>query len=452
MANFLVENNFYQGTSEACITDLTPPTFAGITFLDVESRGQIRAGWSAATDPTPPIRYEIYIQASSSVGLFNTTNVVAVSPNLQYDIFTMPDGSFLVNGTTYYVGVRAIDGVNNRDSNTVSMSVISTGVLTSIDTYDVDGAFSLAPEGEFQGTIWGKKNGELATSLNTVLGTASYQVYNKAGTAIVGMSQTGIIADSNGQFKITPVVSQLEEILDHYVIKCSISIDGEVRNDYVSMVQKIPSYKVNGHTAFNMAGNFIASFWAEDESSIQVQDLARLGTASYQVYDEDGNAVVGFSESGISANPQALFVITPKSGISVHDIILYTIKFTVEVDGINRVSMLPVITETIEHQVKATFSINALNQLQATFWAETSTGTVELNNLGNASYAIYDKDGVAVVGLSQTGITPDVNGRYKITPVSAALLTDLTHYSARVAIIIEGVEHSAYKGFTLLGS
>jgi hypothetical protein len=150
MPNILIENNFYQGTSQACIVDLTPPTFAGITFLDVESRGQIRAGWSAATDATAPIRYEVYIKASTATGLFSTTNIIAITPNLQYDIFTMPDGSFLQNGTTYYVGVRAIDGVNNRDSNIISMNVISTGVLTSIDVYETFAAWSIDTSNQFR--------------------------------------------------------------------------------------------------------------------------------------------------------------------------------------------------------------------------------------------------------------------------------------------------------------
>jgi len=179
MPNILINNNFYQGTSQACIVDLTPPTFAGITFLDVESRGQIRAGWSAATDATAPIRYEVYIKASTVTGLFNTTNIIAVTPNLQYDIFTMPDGSFLVNGATYYVGVRAIDGVNNRDSNVVSMSVISTGVLTSIDVYETHASWSIDNLNQFRITMWADKNESLAIAPNGILGTASYQVYDE---------------------------------------------------------------------------------------------------------------------------------------------------------------------------------------------------------------------------------------------------------------------------------
>jgi hypothetical protein len=364
----------------------------------------------------------------------------------------MPDGSFLVNGTTYYVGVRAIDGVNNRDSNTVSMSVISTGVLTAIDTYDVDGAFSLAPEGEFQGTIWGKKNGELATSVSTVLGTASYQVYDKTGAAVVGMSQSGITADANGQFKITAVPSSLQESLDHYVVKCSISIDGEVRTDNVGIVQKVPSYGTSGQYTFDNSGDLVGIFWARDEADTQISELARLGVGSYDVLDQDGAIVGGLSESGIVAGAQGTYTITPVSGIDPASLQLYTARITVEVDGIARTSLIPMTSVRAEQFAKATFSINALNQLQATFWVETSNGRVQTSNLGAANYTIYDKDGVPVAGLTETGITADVNGRFNTTPVSAALLTDLTHYSAKVGIVVQGVERVAYKGFTLLGS
>lgn len=91
MADILIGNNFYQGTSSACIVDLTPPTFSGINFLDVESRGQIRAGWSSAVDPTPPVRYEVYIQASTAAGLFSLANIIASTPiiNLIFSHYRM---------------------------------------------------------------------------------------------------------------------------------------------------------------------------------------------------------------------------------------------------------------------------------------------------------------------------------------------------------------------------
>ncbi len=450
--DILINNNFTIGTSSACLVDLTPPTFAGITFLDVETRGQIRAMWAAASDATSPIRYEIYIQAATATGLFNTTNIVAVTPNLLYDIFTMPDGSFLVNGDTYYVGVRAIDGVSNRDSNTVSMNVISTGVLTSIDVYDVDGAFSLADGGNFQGTIWAKKNSELCLSSNCSLGTASYTVYDKSGVAVSGLTQSGIVADANGQFKITSVAADLDETLNHYVVKVSVSIDSEVRTDYVPIVQKIPSYRVNGHNGFNDNNEFVGVFWAEDESHVQISDPSRLGTGSYDVLDADGNVISGFSETGITANAQGVYVITPVPGVNQAEIFVNTGRVTIEIDGKNRTTYIPVNVKTIDHEVKAVFSINALNQLQATFWVFSTDGSVKTTGIGNANYTVYDKDGVAVVGLTESGITADVNGRYKTTAVSATLLTDLTHYTVKVGIIVNGEEHISYKGFSLLGN
>ena len=72
--------------------------------------------------------------------------------------------------------------------------------------------------------------------------------------------------------------------------------------------------------------------------------------------------------------------------------------------------------------------------------------------LGTASYQVYDKNGVAVVGVSQTGIAADANGYFHTTPVSAALLTDLTHYTAKVTISVAGVDRISTKGFTLLGN
>jgi hypothetical protein len=113
--------------------------------------------------------------------------------------------------------------------------------------------------------------------------------------------------------------------------------------------------------------------------------------------------------------------------------------------------MIPVEVKRLEYECKGTFSINALNQFQATLWA-VADGVVKTTSLGTASYTVYDKDGVAVSGLSQTGITADVNGRFNTTPVSAALLTNLTHYTVKIAITVSGLERVSYKGFTLLGN
>ena len=56
------------------------------------------------------------------------------------------------------------------------------------------------------------------------------------------------------------------------------------------------------------------------------------------------------------------------------------------------------------------------------------------------------------MGLSETGITSDGQGLYQTTPVSAALITDLTHYVAKITIDVAGENRVAFKGFTLLGT
>jgi hypothetical protein len=448
MSNILIDNNFYIGTSSACIIDLTPPTFAGITGLDVESRGQIRASWSAASDATAPIRYEVYIKASTATGLFNVANIIAVSPNLQYDIFTLPDGSFLANGTTYYVGVRAIDGVNNRDNNTVSQSVISTGVLTAIDVYETFGAFVVNTSNQFQGTIWANKNDSLAISPGATMGTAAYQVYDKTGSAIVGMSQSGITINGQGQYIITPVSNLLTEAFEHYVVKVTVTVDSEARVNYVALVDERPDYKANGLFFVDSANDFDGTFWI---SRNEVLKTTGLGAGAYEVFDHDGLPVVGMSQSGITADSNGIYKITHLASLLDENSPGYSVKLTIVVDGVTRTQMIPIVIAPYSYEVKGQFSINALNQLQATFWVAYDS-SVEIAGLGTASYQIYDANGVTVSGLNESGLIADGNGRFKITPVSATLLTDLTHYSAKITVDVNGIDRIAYKGFSLLGN
>lgn len=450
MPNILIGNNFYQGTSQACIIDLTPPTFAGINFLDVESRGQIRAGWSAATDATAPIRYEVYIKASTATGLFNTSNIVAVTPNLQFDIFSLPDGSFLQNGVTYYVGIRAVDGVNNRDSNLVSMSVISTGILTSIDVYECRASWSVDDLKQFRITLWADKNNGLAKSPGAVLGTASYQVFDKLGAAVVGMSGSGINANSEGLFIAPAVASTLDEDSEHYQIRATISIDGENRTNFIRLEAGNDRFEVNGTGGIDDNNNLIGSFWVTNNEKIVTTEL---GTGSYQVYEADGTPILGFSESGITADVNGFFAVTPiPLPPSLSNTEPYIVRYTIVVHGEARSHNVIFSPGTTTYTCHSTFSINASNQLEATFWTTINDQLSDPNLLGTAAYQVYDKLGVAVPGLNQSGIVADVNGFYHITPVSAVLITDLTHYTVKITINIAGSDRVVAKGFSLLGT
>jgi len=112
--------------SIASITDTTPPTFSGISSLTANANGSFTANATAATDTSNPIRYEAYV-STTNVGLFNTANIAVISTALPIVIFTDANGDVLEN-IAYYVGMRAVDAVGNRETNTASIQETSEGV------------------------------------------------------------------------------------------------------------------------------------------------------------------------------------------------------------------------------------------------------------------------------------------------------------------------------------
>lgn len=449
MADILVEENFYMGTSEACVIDLTPPVFAGINFLDVESRGQIRAGWSAGTDANNPIRYEVYIQASSATGLFNTTNITGITDKLQLDIFTLPDGSFLVNGTTYYVGVRAVDALGNRDANTISDDVISTGVLTAIDTYEAEASFFTDTMGQFNVVLWANKNGSLAVAPSAILGTASYQIYDKDGIVVVGMSGSGITANAQGLYIATPITDVLERT-EHYELRMSIVVDGEARVNVLTIPNDHDVYSLDGVAYINADRELVGSFWAANNGKILTSGL---GTGSYQVYEADGTIVSGLSDTGITADANGFFAISPVSiSPTIDPTQAFVVRVFSEVAGEVRQANVVLEKEPAVFDCFAGVSINALNQLQVSLWATKNNEKCEGSILGTASFAVYDKSGAAVSGVAQSGLTADSNGYFHSTPISAASLTDLTHYLMEITINVEGENRITSLALGLLGT
>lgn len=101
-------------------------------------------------------------------------------------------------------------------------------------------------------------------------------------------------------------------------------------------------------------------------------------------------------------------------------------------------TFVPGTVEFEEHyQVCAVANINAANQFECTFWLNVHGNRAD-SNLGNATYRVRDKNGNAVSGLTESNIAADVNGYYKITPVSAQLLYDLTHYVLEIELSLDG--------------
>ena len=333
----------------------------------------------------------------------------------------------------------------------ISDGVYMDTTAGTVAVYEVDGAFAINSSNQFQGTMWALKNTELAKTGNSIMGTASYAIYDKSGVLVPGMSQTGIVADINGQYKITPVTSTLATTLDHYMVRVSITIDGGLREGYVKLIEPIPDYEINGSFSLNSSNQLISSFWVTADEEL-ITNPARLGTAAYVIYDSTGALVSGMSQSGITADANGLYEITPVASVLTADLSLYFVKVTVTVDNVARIQMLPIVGKAPEYETRGIFSINALNQFQGTLWATGNGIVVTGSRLGVGNYTIYDAAGNAVSGLTQSGMIADVNGRFAITPVTAILLTDLTHYSVKIGIVVDGVERISYRGFTLLGN
>jgi len=99
------------------------------------------------------------------------------------------------------------------------------------------------------------------------------------------------------------------------------------------------------------------------------------------------------------------------------------------------------------YEARAVFSINASNQLQGTLWM-VKNGILMKNDLGSASYTVRDKDGTTV-GITQSGITADLNGLFKTTAVAATNILDLTHYTVHLEISADDSLRESVVGITV---
>lgn len=70
--------------------------------------------------------------------------------------------------------------------------------------------------------------------VKTNLGDAEYRVFNRSGSLVAGLSQTGISANAEGIFVATPVSAASLLDLNHYEFEVTISYQGV---DRVAMIK-----------------------------------------------------------------------------------------------------------------------------------------------------------------------------------------------------------------------
>jgi hypothetical protein len=112
---------------------MAAPTFAGISKLEaIAGSGMLLLTWAAATGTTTS--YRIYVSTSSDV--FNSGSFVQEAPNgatIAKLKVSNTSGNDLINGTLYYIGIRA-DNNGEEETNTVELSLTPHGGQTFLRT------------------------------------------------------------------------------------------------------------------------------------------------------------------------------------------------------------------------------------------------------------------------------------------------------------------------------
>jgi hypothetical protein len=297
VANQLVTGGAKQRSSQACIIDLTPPTFAGISFLNLGVLGQLQLQWAAATDATAPVQYEVYVQAATASGLFNTTNIALVVSSLNADVFALANGDLIQGAVEYFVGVRAVDGVGNRDNNTVSLSQVSPGI-TGANLATISGIFSINETNQLIGSF---------------------------------MAQSGIAADAQGFYQIAPVASVLDLEYNLYSVKATITVDSVpiVYNLPITIAPDVPEYEPRAVFSINPLNQLEGTLWVTKSGE---RMNANIGTASFTIYDKDNNAV-GISQSGLTANVNGFYKTTAVNAAVLSSLTHYTVSISIIANG-----------------------------------------------------------------------------------------------------------------------
>lgn len=108
-------------------SDTTPPVFSGIQLVyDSASGGSVTLEFNSATDPSPPIRYNVYFKESAIWSWATATklsNVYVTSGSTHTYKYTVTG---LQDGVQYTFGVRAEDRYGNEETNTVTLTAIPT--------------------------------------------------------------------------------------------------------------------------------------------------------------------------------------------------------------------------------------------------------------------------------------------------------------------------------------
>lgn len=96
-------------------------------------------------------------------------------------------------------------------------------IIETTPVFQICAVANINASNQFECTFWINRNGELVDS---DLGAAEYKIRDKNGSLVSGLTESGITADANGYFQITPIDASLIYDLNHYVLEIEIPVEG----------------------------------------------------------------------------------------------------------------------------------------------------------------------------------------------------------------------------------
>jgi hypothetical protein len=103
--------------------------------------------------------------------------------------------------------------------------------VVTASVYEPRAVFSISASNDLQGTFWITKDGQQVTSS---LGSLSFVIRDQDGVT-VGITESGLVADVNGFFYMTPVLADAIQDLTHYTVEMTCLIDSQVRKGVVAI-------------------------------------------------------------------------------------------------------------------------------------------------------------------------------------------------------------------------
>lgn len=103
-------------------------------------------------------------------------------------------------------------------------------IVASVD-YEPRAVFSINASNQLRGTFWITKDG---VQMVSGLGTLSFVIRDQDGST-VGIAESGLTADVNGFYYMTPVSATPIQDLSHYTVEITVTADSAFRKGVVGI-------------------------------------------------------------------------------------------------------------------------------------------------------------------------------------------------------------------------